>query len=173
MYDRHALSIAKQAHSLAARARRLIHAWIRYALALDSLGQPSGKRVRQVKSVELLPKRAWTDALNRRTGHMSDQVALELLGRYLDGRLSLADLSLQLEAETWAATSPLASEALRLIAEYEHGDWTKTELEVELRLLIPAPMGIIFGIAFTDCRFAVSRCSGVPCLLGRRIGCAG
>ena len=60
-----------------------------------------------------------------------------------------------LESETWDSPSPLASEALRLIYEFDHGDWTERELQERLRRLIePRPMGIVFGVAIIRPHFA-------------------
>jgi len=148
-----AARLVKAVHDLASRARRLIHARIRQPLGSDDLGESSSERVSQIESVEDLPKLSLADPLDWGACHMSEEIATAL-ARYFNGALRVADLAAILEAQTWDESSRVASQALRLIYEYDHGDWTEHELRDQLRRVVtPRPAGIVLGVGFPGSRW--------------------
>jgi hypothetical protein len=67
---------------------------------------------------------------------MTDDLEIrEQLARYADENTSLDDLEHALIEGTWSEDeeqTPLAADALRLVSELRHGDWTEDELRERL-----------------------------------------
>lgn len=155
-------------HYLASGARRLIHARIRWPFRGHNLGHASGKGVREIESVEDRPKLTRADSLYRGSRHMSESLATAL-SRFLQGG-DVPDLVSALESQEWDSPSSLGGEVLRLVYEFDHGDWSLAELREEIRRLVePRPQGIIIGIGVKDIRFGeaalgapIRRLSAVP-----------
>lgn len=132
------------AHKLTARAGGLVAAWVRRPVAVDGLRKSSSEDVREIESVEDLPKLGLADPLNRGARHMLFTETFDRLDGYARGRLDRADLELWLEAETWDASPgyarQLAFDVLRLFAETDNGDWTPREVRSRVASLIEPRM---------------------------------
>lgn len=86
---------------------------------------------------------------------MSDEIAATAVLRYLNGTMRADALHDILEGEDWTGVeSQIGSTALRLLYEFDNGDWREPELRSELRRLIsPRPRGFMFGFAVADNEF--------------------
>lgn len=69
---------------------------------------------------------------------LDDQEIRERIREHIGGHISAAELEDWLETESWddatldAPAVRLANDALRLLAEYQNGDWTAAELAAQL-----------------------------------------
>ena len=140
-------------HHLAHRSGRLSRAWLRWMTALDLFVQPARESVREIQSVEDLPHGCGVVALDWGADHMSKRAVSDQIHAFCKGELALGDFGLWLQESALDAPAGdarmLAMDALRVLAEFENGDFTKPELRAELAAMAPRahPLtGIVIGV---------------------------